>query len=164
MSEEIKNEEVVEETQDTSTTDNAVEEITETPVENNETPTEETEVSNEEENTDVAEETPVEEETTTEVSDEEEDSEEESGISESDEQEDDVEVPAISKGTIARTILLAIGLINLALTATGNSPLPFDSEDVNMTVSVIFDIIVSIVAWWKDNDFTVRARLLKANK
>lgn len=163
MSEEIKNEEVVEETQDTSTTDNAVEEITETPVENNETPTEETEVSNEEENTDVAEETPVEEETTTEVSDEE-DSEDESGISKNDEPEDEVTVPAISKGTIARTILLAIGLINLVLTATGNSPLPFDSEDVNMAVSVIFDIIVSIVAWWKDNDFTVKARLLKANK
>ena len=163
MSEEVKNEEVVEETQDASVT-NSAEETTEAPVEDNEASTEEAEVSSVEESADVTNETPVEEETTTEVSDEEEDSEEESGISESDEKEDDVEVPAIGKGTIARTILLAIGLINLALTATGNSPLPFDSEDVNMAVSVIFDIIVSIVAWWKDNDFTVRARLLKANK
>lgn len=163
MSEEVKNEEVVEETQDVSVT-NSAEETTGAPVEDNEASTEEAEVSSVEESADVTNETPIEEETTTEVSDEEEDSEEESGISESDEQEDDVEVPAIGKGTIARTILLAIGLINLALTATGNSPLPFDSEDVNMAVSVIFDIIVSIVAWWKDNDFTVRARLLKANK
>lgn len=89
------------------------------------------------------------------------DTEEDTGVVNG-EDESEISAPAITKGTIIRTILLAIGVINLILTSTGNSPLPFDNEDVNMAVSVVFDVIVSVVAWWKDNDFTEKARLRKA--
>ena len=134
----------------------AVEEAKEEPVEDktDDTPaTEETEEEASDETTDEGEsdsvlETPV-------------DTEEDTGVVNG-EDESEISAPAITKGTIIRTILLAIGVINLILTSTGNSPLPFDNEDVNMTVSVVFDVIVSVIAWWKDNDFTKKARLRKA--
>lgn len=83
---------------------------------------------------------------------------------ESSEDEEEEDVPSITVGTIVRTILLAIGIVNLILTCTGHSPLPFDSDDVNMTVSAIYQAVVSVIAWWKDNDFTIKARLRKAEK
>ena len=81
-----------------------------------------------------------------------------------DDAEEDKTVPNITLGTIIRTILLAIGIVNLILTSTGHSPLPFDSDDVNMAISAIYQAVVSVIAWWKDNDFTVKARLRKVEK
>lgn len=81
-----------------------------------------------------------------------------------DDAEEDKTVPNITLGTIIRTILLAIGIVNLILTSTGHSPLPFDSNDVNMAISAIYQAVVSVIAWWKDNDFTVKARLRKVEK
>ena len=76
--------------------------------------------------------------------------------------DEEIDVPNVTVGTIIRTILLAIGIINLILTCTGHSPLPFDSEDVNLAVSVVYQAVVSVIAWWKDNDFTTKARTRKA--
>lgn len=60
----------------------------------------------------------------------------------------------ISEGTWARTIVLALALINQLLTATGHSPINVADEDVNLLVSTIFTIVAAIVAWWKNNSFT----------
>ena len=60
----------------------------------------------------------------------------------------------ISEGTWARTIVLALALINQVLTAMGHTPINIADEDVNILVSTIFTIVAAIVAWWKNNSFT----------
>lgn len=65
----------------------------------------------------------------------------------------------ITKGTIARTICLVIALANQLLAIFGKSPLPIDDATVELLVSTIATLIFSIIAWWKNNDFTYNARL-----
>lgn len=60
----------------------------------------------------------------------------------------------ISKGTIVRTAVLAVALINSILTAFGINPLPFSDEQVYEAVSTAVTAAASLVAWWKNNSFT----------
>lgn len=60
----------------------------------------------------------------------------------------------ISKGTIARTIILALALINQLLTATGKNVINIADEDINTLISTAFTIVSAVVAWWKNNSFT----------
>lgn len=60
----------------------------------------------------------------------------------------------MTKGTITRTILLALAIINQLLTATGHNPLPADND----TVSALVTAVVAILAWWKNNSFTKHAK------
>ena len=64
----------------------------------------------------------------------------------------------ISAGTIARTIVLALALINQLLTATGHAVLPITDEQVNTLVSTIWTVVAACVAWWKNQSFTINAR------
>lgn len=63
----------------------------------------------------------------------------------------------ISKGTIIRTAVLAVALLNQLLVVMGKSPLPFDDELVTEIVAMILTTAASIVAWWKNNSFTKKA-------
>jgi SPP1 family holin len=63
----------------------------------------------------------------------------------------------VSQETIIRTILLAVALVNLVLNATGKNTLPFTEDEISEAVSVVFMIITSIIAWWKNNSFTPNA-------
>lgn len=63
----------------------------------------------------------------------------------------------ISAGTIARTIVLIVALVNTLLTAFGKNPLPFSDEEVYAGVSAVITVVVSLVAWWKNNSFTKEA-------
>ncbi len=63
----------------------------------------------------------------------------------------------ISAGTIARTIVLIAALVNTLLTAFGKNPLPFSNEEVYAGVSAVITVVVSLVAWWKNNSFTKKA-------
>ena len=63
----------------------------------------------------------------------------------------------ISAGTLARTIILALALINQILTATGHNVINISDEDVNMLISTIFTILAAIVAWWKNNSYSQNA-------
>lgn len=65
----------------------------------------------------------------------------------------------ITTGTIIRTICLLISLANQILAVFGKSPLPIDDATVELIVSTIATLIFSIIAWWKNNDFTYNARL-----
>ncbi len=65
----------------------------------------------------------------------------------------------ITKSTWIRTIVLVIALINNALALFGKSPLPIAEEQVEALVSMIFTILAALVAWWKNNSFTMAARL-----
>ncbi len=68
----------------------------------------------------------------------------------------------ISAGTIARTIILVLALINQLLTATGHSVINISDESINTLISTGFTIVTAIVAWWKNNSFTQSA--LKADE
>ena len=67
----------------------------------------------------------------------------------------------VSKGTIARTIILALALINQVLTSLGYQVLNVSDEEINTLISTIFTIVAAITAWWKNNSFTKAA--LKAD-
>jgi len=74
----------------------------------------------------------------------------------------------VKKETIIRTVLLILGLINMILTNTGHSVLPFDDDQVTTVVSDVYMIVVSLWAWWKNNSFTKAAlqadEVLRRNK
>ena len=78
----------------------------------------------------------------------------------------------IKTGTIARTIILILALINQVLSIMGKAVLPISDEQVEQIVSLLVTIVTSLIAWWKNNDFTEAAiegsqlmhRLKKANK
>lgn len=63
----------------------------------------------------------------------------------------------ISKGTIARTIILALALINQLLTASGHNVINIADEDINTLISTAFTIVSAVAAWWKNNSFTSAA-------
>ena len=67
----------------------------------------------------------------------------------------------ISAGTVARTLVLILAIINQILSACGKSPLPIESETLEQLVSAGFTIIAALIAWWKNNSFTTNA--LKAD-
>ena len=62
----------------------------------------------------------------------------------------------ISAGTIARTAVLALALTNQILSATGHSPLPIESAQLEQIITGI-TVVASLVAWWENNSFTPEA-------
>lgn len=65
----------------------------------------------------------------------------------------------VSTGTIVRTILLVVALINQVLTATGHSVLPIDDAQLEEILTLLITAGASIWAWWKNNSFTRAARI-----
>ena len=65
--------------------------------------------------------------------------------------------PQITSGTIARTVILILALVNQVLTATGHSVINISDENVNTLISTGFTIVSAIIAWWKNNSFTQSA-------
>lgn len=64
----------------------------------------------------------------------------------------------MTKGTLIRTIVLLIALINQLLTAFGKSPLPIEDADVETLISTAFTVVASVAAWWRNNSFTKPAQ------
>ncbi|MCY7760479.1 phage holin [Bacillus spizizenii] len=78
------------------------------------------------------------------------------------------------KGTVIRTVLLLVALINQTMLMLGKSPLDIQEEQVNQladalysTGSVIFTIGTTLAAWFKNNYVTEKGKkqrdLLKEN-
>ena len=63
----------------------------------------------------------------------------------------------ISAGTIARTIILLLALINQCLSMAGVSPLPIEVEQVETIITTAWTVIAALIAWWKNNSFTQAA-------
>ncbi len=63
----------------------------------------------------------------------------------------------VKKETVARTIVLALALINQVLTMLGINPLPFSEDTVYEAITLIATVITSIAAWWCNNSFTKNA-------
>lgn len=63
----------------------------------------------------------------------------------------------ITSGTLARTIILALALINQLLSASGHAVLPIDDAQVETLVSTAWTVVAAIIAWWKNQSFTKAA-------
>lgn len=64
----------------------------------------------------------------------------------------------ITKGTIFRTILLAISIINMALEAIGIDIIPTDEYFIASTIETAVEIGAIAASWWYNNSFTEKAR------
>ncbi|MEG1538277.1 MAG: phage holin [Clostridiales bacterium] len=60
-------------------------------------------------------------------------------------------------GTITRTIVLLLALINQVLVGMGKSPLPLEDQELTALISTIFTIGAALAAWWENNSFTKKA-------
>ena len=69
--------------------------------------------------------------------------------------------PTVTPGTIARTLILALALINQILTASGHSIIAVSDDDINTLITTGFTVGSALLAWWKNNSFTKPA--LKAD-
>ncbi|UQZ45703.1 phage holin [Bacillus sp. PK3-037] len=78
------------------------------------------------------------------------------------------------KGTVTRTVLLLLALINQSMLMFGKSPLDIQEEQVNQLAdalysagSMIFTIGTTLAAWFKNNYVTEKGKkqrdLLKEN-
>lgn len=65
---------------------------------------------------------------------------------------------------ILRTILFALAWVNQLLVSNGYSALPFDDAQLEIMVSSVITFVVSVWAWWKNNDVTRKARKEAENK
>lgn len=63
----------------------------------------------------------------------------------------------ISSGTIARTVVLVLALVNQVLSILGYKIIPIEDEQVNDFVTIAFTIGSALAAWWKNNSFTEAA-------
>ena len=63
----------------------------------------------------------------------------------------------ISAGTIARTIILLLALINQCLSIARLSTLPIEDEQVETIITTAWTVIAAAWAWWKNNSFTQAA-------
>lgn len=68
----------------------------------------------------------------------------------------------ISAGTIARTAVLILALLNQILSATGHAVLPIASDDLEAGITALLTTGAALAAWWKDNDITENAIARKA--
>ncbi|ARC68659.1 MULTISPECIES: phage holin [Bacillus] len=72
------------------------------------------------------------------------------------------------KGTVVRTVLLFIALVNQTLIMFGKAALPISEDQVNtladalyLTCSTIFTIVTTLVAWFKNNYVTGKGKQQK---
>ena len=70
---------------------------------------------------------------------------------------DENKLMGISPGTVVRTILLAIAIVNQVLSFLGKPLIYVNDAQVSELVALVFSIAVSVVAWWKNNSFTQAA-------
>ena len=62
--------------------------------------------------------------------------------------------PTVTPGTVARTLILALALINQILTASGHSIIAVSDDDINTLITTGFTVVSALLAWWKNNSFT----------
>lgn len=63
----------------------------------------------------------------------------------------------ITKGTIVRTILLSIALINMILRYMGKSPIYVLESDVLSFVDCAISVSIIVIGFWKNNSYTKNA-------
>ncbi|UAL49252.1 phage holin [Sutcliffiella horikoshii] len=68
------------------------------------------------------------------------------------------QIRPVSKGAWFRIVFLAFALVNQLLVVYGKSPLPFTEAQLEQLFSLIWTAVAALVAWWKDNDWSEKAR------
>lgn len=68
----------------------------------------------------------------------------------------------MKKSTVARTIALAIVLLNMVLKAFGYEPINIDEGYVLELFEMLISVATIVLCWWKNNSFTESAQ--KADK
>lgn len=63
----------------------------------------------------------------------------------------------ISKGTIVRTIMLIIVVVNMILQHFGIDIIKVDESEVLSFVEIVLELAVIIVTFWKNNSFSKKA-------
>lgn len=64
----------------------------------------------------------------------------------------------ISKGTIVRTIVLALVLINMVLQSMGKSPIQYDESGIANIVGTLISLGAVGASWWCNNSFSDAAK------
>ena len=60
---------------------------------------------------------------------------------------------------IVRLLVALVPAVNIILVALNMSPLPFDSDELNIFLSGVVEFLGLIWAWWKNNNITFEAQL-----
>lgn len=63
----------------------------------------------------------------------------------------------VTASTIARTVILALALINQVLSVTGHPILPIEDAQIESLISTGWTIVAALITWWKNNSFTKAA-------
>ena len=63
----------------------------------------------------------------------------------------------ISKGTIVRTIMLIIVIINLVLKQLGHDLINVSESEILSVVEMLIELAVIVVSFWKNNSYTQNA-------
>lgn len=63
----------------------------------------------------------------------------------------------ISKGTIVRTIMLVIVIINLVLKQLGHDLINVSESEILSVVEMLIELAVIVVSFWKNNSYTQNA-------
>ena len=63
----------------------------------------------------------------------------------------------IDAGTIIRTVVLALALINQLLTASGHAIINISDDTIIQLITAAATIVTALIAWWKNNSFTQEA-------
>ena len=63
----------------------------------------------------------------------------------------------ITKGTLIRTVMFVLVVINFVLEKVGIDIIPADENTITMLVEYLIEIAVLVVGFWKNNSFTPAA-------
>lgn len=63
----------------------------------------------------------------------------------------------ISKGTIVRTIMLVIVIVNIILQHFGIDIIKVNESEIASAVEILLELAVIIVTFWKNNSFSKEA-------
>ncbi len=63
----------------------------------------------------------------------------------------------ISKGTIVRTVMLVIVIVNMILQRCGVDVINVSENEILSVVEVIIELAIIVVGFWKNNSYTEKA-------
>lgn len=63
----------------------------------------------------------------------------------------------ISKGTIVRTIMIVLVIINMILGRMGYNIIDVNENEVLEVVEILIEIAIIVVGFWKNNSYTEKA-------
>lgn len=70
----------------------------------------------------------------------------------------------LDKGTVIRTVLLFVALLNQALIAFGKAPVPINEQQIDTAYTITSTVVTGILAvwaWWKNNYVTKKGQTQK---